>query len=189
MERFNHRDDSAGLNTATGFGTEDGNWTQQTDTLFRLRVQFNDTAASTKTSNYTFGLEFQINGGGFSAVGASSALQAANSAQFADDDATTSAQLTAGNGSFVNGVGDENGAAPSAGNVTLGNGAGHTEMEFCLLIDSGQVSDGDSIEVRATGTDAAAAVTATITVDEPLAVPPPRRTLVIAQAVTRLGHY
>ena len=167
MERFNHRDDAAGLNTSTGFGTENGNWTQAVDTVFRLRTQQNDTAASTKTANYTFGLEYQINGtGGFAAVTASTPIQSVASAQFNDDDATTSAQLTAGAGTFVNGRGDENAAAPSSGNITLGNGAGHTEIEWALLIDSAQVSNGDTIEVRTTGGNAAAATFPTITVSE-----------------------
>lgn len=180
MEGFNTRDDTHGLNATTGWGTEDANFSQDVDTNFRLRVLVSDTVASTKTANYKTGLEFEINAtGGFTAVTATTALQYANSAQYTDDDAVTSSQVTGGQNTFTNGTGSENNSAPTAGNTTLGNGNDHTEHEFCLYIDSAQVTDGDTIEVRATGLDATAAVTATITVVEAAAVEPPLGQLIV----------
>lgn len=159
-----HRDDTAGLNTSTGL--TEGNWTQDVDTVFRYRTLLSDTAGATKTANYTFGLEYQINGtGGFTAVSTTTPVQSTNSSQFADDDNVT-ASLVSGTkaGTFVNGRGDENAAAPSAGNITLGNN--HTEVEWCLTIDSAQVAHNDTIELRVPADTTTDAVFATITVNE-----------------------
>lgn len=165
---FRARSDSVGLNVNTwDKGAQNEDFSQNVDEPFRLRLLISDTVASTKSANRTFGLEFRIGGtGGFTAVGPTTAVQGSPSAFFDDDALLTPSLLSGGQNTFVTGRGDTDGTAPNSGNITLGNGNDHTEVESCLIIDSAQVSDGNTIEIQATGVDATPTQLPTITVVE-----------------------
>lgn len=169
MKGFRARQgDTQTLDSTTWTYAQNTNFSQNVDEVFRLRTLLSDTVTSTKTANKTFGVEFNLASGGWTTVTGTTALQWSTSAQYADDDNISTAQITGGNRSFVTGKGSEgDNAAPTAGNFTLGNGNDHTVVEWALLIDSAQVTNGQTLQVRCTGVDSnTAEVIPTITVVE-----------------------
>lgn len=157
QQNFRARNDDGSETAATWIATAGSNWTQQVDSTFRLRFLVDESAGADNTVGGS--LEFNINGGGFAAVGSTTAVQFAASGTVTDGTATTQ-QI--GTGTFVAGEFDSNGTASS---VTLNNS--ESEFEYCLLIDSAQVADADSIQIREVGLDNYNA-TPTITVDVPV---------------------
>jgi hypothetical protein len=167
---FRVRYDNNGLSSTTWDWDENTNPSIDVDTVFRLRTLMSDTVASTKTAPYNaMGLEYNHNSGGWNAVSGTSPVQWAASGQYADADSITSAQITpisAFAGSFVNGAGNE--SDNSTVNRTLGNGNGHTVDEWALTLDSAQVSNDDTIQIRNDGYDITSSetiVTVTAVVD------------------------
>lgn len=143
--------DNPGIVAPTNLA-QNTNWSQPVDTVFRVRTLLTDTVASTKTANYTFGLQFNLAGGGYTAVTATTAVGWATSGQYADSDTIASAQITGGQNSFLTGqASEEDNVQPDAGNFTLGAGNDHTVVEWALLVDSAQVSNGQTFTLRCTG--------------------------------------
>lgn len=123
------------------------NFTVPVADTFRIRFEIQEAGGASE--NVTFHLYVSHNGGTYQQVTTSSTIvRAVASGQYADDDTTTNV-LANGTGTFATGYGDENGAAPSAGNVSL-TASGHTEVEFCLQIQEADVADTDTLtfEVR-----------------------------------------
>lgn len=137
---FRGREDSGNEATPTWIATANTNWSQDVDVDFRCRFVFAETAGADVT--ITPDLEFNLNGGGWTTVGAATAIQWGTFTGATDGDATT--QLV-GSGTFVAGELDSNGAYTD---ITLNNS--ESEMEYCLTIDSAQVADTDTFQLRVT---------------------------------------
>ncbi len=141
--------DPSGVNAAFDAGDTaiNTNWTQAADTLFRVRfvIQQTNSGADDATDLTTeFLLQYQVNTGGYADVTGSSAVQFAAATGFANHDDTTQ---VLGSGSFVTGDGLESSGATDS--ITFTSEAlSETEVEVALSIDSAQVSDADTVNLR-----------------------------------------
>ena len=153
---FRARNDNGSETTATWIAALNTNWSQNVGVTFRFRVEALETAGG--STGQSLPLEYQLNGGGYALVGAATPIQFATSGTVADATATTQ-QI--GSGTFLAGEFDSDGAVASVSFA----GNDRSEMEFCLTIDSAQVANNDTIDLRINGLDAYAQ-TATITVIE-----------------------
>lgn len=162
---FRGRNDDGSESGATWKDTQGNDWTQDTGVNFRIRFLIDETAS--RVWSLTFNLYYQINGGGYNAVTGSTPVQFSLSSNFADGDDCTS-QLTGGSGTFLT---NNNGMKETTGGAINSGGAGqYFDTEWCLKIDSAQVSDGDTINLRIYNGTAAIAVytdTPVITVNIP----------------------
>lgn len=162
---FRGRNDNGTETTATWKANQGTNWTQVTDTNFRVRFRIDETASRAWTSK-VWNLYYSTNGTNYSAVSSSTPVKFSASSNFAQGDDTTT-QLTGGTGTFVT---DNNGMCESAGATNSGSAGNLFEVEYSLQIDSTQATNGSSIYLRVyDGTSAIAAYTATpqITVNNP----------------------
>ena len=141
--------DPSGVNAAFDAGDAgvNDNWTQDVDTLFRIRFLIQQTVATANNNIATeFLVQYNKNGGGWTDVAVQSAVTDAvryANGDFADGDDTT--QLV-GSGSFVTGDGVE--VTPTDTISFTEAALSETEIEFALEIYSGQVADEDIIELR-----------------------------------------
>ncbi len=166
QETIQGRDDDVALNSGTfnGGGGENGNWSQDADTNFRLRVLVIETAGGAQ-QNQTFTLFFNHEGAGYVEMTTSTLLRPAATTQYANADTTTQ---VLGTGTYI--------SADSEGGVDDAEDSGkfdyaannEGEVEFCLTIDGPSVSNDDEILVQVYETDGTAltlyTVTPTITV-------------------------
>jgi hypothetical protein len=142
-----------GINTAfdAGDAAAGADWTQDADTIFRVRyviLQSEITTANSVNTTQEFGLEYNYNGGGWTPV----AAQGANTdpVQYADGDFADGADTTQliGSAQFVTGDGVE--VTPSD-TITFTDEPGvveETELEFAVEIVGGQVTDGLTLDLR-----------------------------------------
>ena len=141
QDRFARVFDDGDL-TGSTLGTVNADWSQDVDTIFRIRflVQESNNKA---TNNADFRLRFNHGGAGYIEVGSATAVQYASSAEtswtLTDGDAISTARL--GGGSISGGEYDEDN---SFTNLDFG-GNDQVEIEFCLTIDSASVSNNDTI--------------------------------------------
>lgn len=142
---FGGFNDDGSLTGSTAIVATNTNWSQRRDVVFRVRFAVAETAGG-DPKGPTHNIEYQINGGGWSLVGAGTPIQFGTSAHVADAAAVTTQRLGAAVGTFTNGEYDQDGTVAS---VTYGANGG-TEMEFGLTIDSAQTSVNDLIELRLT---------------------------------------
>jgi hypothetical protein len=142
QQSFRGRVNSGNEATATWIAATNTNWSQDVDTSFRVRVMVAETAGASNAATPSLVIEYSLNGGAYALVTGATPIQFAAFIGATDGDATTQ-QI--GAGSFVAGELDSNGTV--AANAGLVNQ--ETEMEYCLFIDSAQVSDGDTIALRA----------------------------------------
>ena len=156
---FNYRvrDDSAGLNTDSGWlaaervdpaaiGTGTAN-------RFRIRFvidEYNDKVASFVPTLYASRNSGAFAGEEFAVTGSSSYVQATLSSQYADNDACSTRLLntyTPGNGAFETvGLADEVDGALASFSIAV-KGA-WVEVEFCLYFVDADVSDADTYDFR-----------------------------------------
>lgn len=160
---FRGRDDDVALNSTTWTYTQNNGWTQNVDETFRIRLG----AEETNGKNFTGIGQIEARlyttswGSWFDVTTSSSILRAVASAYSIDDVAITPDQLTGSSqGSYSGGYGSEDGLATA---VTIN----HTwnEQEYSLQILSGDVADGNLIEIRLKGLNNYA-VTPQLTVSE-----------------------
>lgn len=163
QQGFRGRGDTVGINSTTWDYNENTNFSWDVDTTLRVRILISDTVTSTKTTNYNgVQLQFDLESAGLTTVTDTTAIQYTTSSQFTDADAVTSSQITGGQNTFTNGEGDTNNTLNT---ITLGTAAnGHTEIEFCITIDSAQVNDGDQFTLEVSGMDTTATQIPTITI-------------------------
>jgi len=140
-DAFQGRLDGETLNSATFDYSLDTDWDQDMDTTFRVRFWIRETAGG--TANEYWKIQYNHNGGGWNDMTGSSPCQPDLSSQYTDEDATSQVLSS---GSFVAGIGvsddfDADTKVSIAANQS-------TEFEFCLTIDSGQVSDSETIQLR-----------------------------------------
>lgn len=140
--------DTVGLNADSDWkGALNANVSMDVDTTFRVRFQI----AETNDVNWVtaFDLNFSINGGSYSEVGAISASGVAvrfvATGQYTDGDATTDV-LSGGTGTFDAGEGRE--SNPSSTPLLKSE---HSEYEYCIEIVGSEVSDSDVIRLRMGG--------------------------------------
>ena len=172
QDGFRGRDDDVGANSTTwnGGGLENANWTQAVDTNFRIRF----TVSNTGGDGFTFRAKIQYNlaAAGWNDVSDTSPIAWATSIQYTSGVDITS-QLTSGQGSFDS---DSNSSEAVHGtNLSPNSGftlsvAKYCEEEFCLTIDSAQVSDAQTFQLRLINSSGSTYdqynQTPTITVDE-----------------------
>ena len=137
---FIGRENSGNEATPTWLAAANVDWTQDTDASFRVRFVVAETAGA--DAAITPSLEFNLNGGGWVAVGVATAIQWGAFIGATDGDATTQ---QVGAGSFVAGELDSDGTHST---VTLNNS--ETETEYCLTVDSAQVANNDTLQLRVT---------------------------------------
>jgi len=159
------REDDGSESTATFKGSQSSNFSQAVDTKFRVRFLV-DEQNSKAWSNVSFNLYYQINGGGYSAVTDTSPIQYTSSLNYTSGTNTVS-RLSGGVGTFLSG---NAGMVHSTATVTNSGAINqYFEAEYCLLIDSAQVTNGDTINLEiysgATAMDSYPSVP-TITVSE-----------------------
>lgn len=145
---FHGREDDGNETGASFIGIANSDWTQLVDVNFRCRFVVAETDGIAST-NFREDLQFQINGGGYSAVLASgSAVIFTTSIHYTTLDDTTQ---QVGGGSFIaaNSAMTDGGASGSGTEPDFA-GSDEFEAEFCLQIESGSVSDGDTINLRLT---------------------------------------
>ena len=167
------RNDDGSQTTATWKGLQNSDFTQAVDTNFRIRFQIQEGAGCAK-NNVVWRLQYNLAGAGWVDCSASSnVVRASASANFTDGEATTD-QLTGGSGTFQ-------GGAPSTGGMDEGDcnaggssmdisASGTSECEFCVQIVGTDVTNGQTLQLRATDAGNAFASytqTPTITVSEP----------------------
>ena len=178
---FRGRNDDGNETTATWIANQSTNWTQLTDTNFRVRLEVQETAACGK-NNVVWQLQYNKNSAGWVTVNGTSANVRSSASPNLADAANVTDQLTAGTGTFQGATGfDEvNGAAGGASMDIAASG--HSEPEFCVQILSGDVADADSIQLRITDNGTAFAsydAMPTITVSKPAPSSVPRNYAVI----------
>lgn len=150
QDRHRIRTDTASPDTAATWAAAEGaDYTPPsasigTSTPFRIRFTVSNTGAMSAAAA-PWQIYASRNGGAYAPVTtASTFVKAANASTSADETAITSAQLTAGTGSRVNGLYDETGAT---GNFAL-NAGNYTELEFGIVLDPDQVAEGDTYDFR-----------------------------------------
>jgi hypothetical protein len=130
-----------GNESGSTLGTPNADWTENVDTVFRARFAVSETAGGTEAQG--FQLMYNHNGGGYNLVTNTTPIQYTVSAEdgwtITDQDATTN--RLAGSGSFVAGEYSEDAVVTTP--ITIDTQ--YTNLEFCLTIDSAQVSDEDTI--------------------------------------------
>jgi len=156
QEDFWFRNDNGSLTTATYIGAQTSNQTINADTVFRIRIIAEENNA--KTDPWAFQLYAQKNGsGGYTAVTTTrtDGLQYSDDANSIADGTTISTadfDLTY-TGTPTDGEYDD--AQSAAGTGTIGLNGTYTEIEFCLVINTGtgNVSNGDywDLQMYSTG--------------------------------------
>jgi hypothetical protein len=162
QDSFRGRDDTQTLNSSTFTHDLNTGWTQDVDEVFRVRFLIQETNGG-DTGSKQFKWQYNT-GSGYTDVSGTSPLQWANSGQYADDDATTQ---VLGSGSFTAGDGSEGDNITTSVDVTANN---ETEFEGAFYIDSAQVDNNDTIDLRMVESDGTVFIaytnTPTITVSE-----------------------
>lgn len=144
---YRGRNDDGSETAASWKALQNTDWNQALNTLFRVRLQIEETAgASTNGTAYT--LEYSLNAGAWTPVSSTGLVRFGTSAFVTDGTATTN-QLS-GDPQFVPGEYDQDGAV--AGVSHVGNDG--TEMEYGVILDA-SLADQDQIQFRAVAGGAA----------------------------------
>jgi len=146
QEAFRARNDDGSETTATWIAAANTDWTQDVDTTFRLRFLRAETAGGGE-NNVSHPLEYSLNSGAWTAVTTTTPVQYTASATVIDGTATTQ-QL--GTGTF-SGDPSEFDSDGTVQNAPSWSGNDEVEYEACLTIDSAQVSNSDTIQIRHAG--------------------------------------
>lgn len=141
QQQFRGRNDDGSETAATWKAATNTNWTQPTGEKFRVRLTIEEIAGGA-ANNYSYVLEYSINGGAWTSMATTGPIHSSPS-NFVTNGIPTTQQISTG--SFVAGQFDDN---SSVSNISLTNQV--TEMEYCLLIDSATINNGDTIQLRAT---------------------------------------
>ena len=182
---FRGRADDAGETDSTWLANQNVDWTQDVDEIFRVRFEVQETAGCAAGNLNNAQLQYNLGGAGWvSVTGTSNVVQSVASPNLADGSTTTD-QLTVGTGTFDgDGCFDEVNGIAGNNNLDL-SASGHFEPEYCIQILSGDVTNGQTIQLRVTRAGNAFAAydaTPTITVNEaaPVVVTPTTLALVTA---------
>jgi hypothetical protein len=144
--------DPTGVDAAFDAGdtAENNGATITTDSQFRLRIAIEQTNAeaypSTGDLTTEFLLQYNHEGGGYNTVTGSTPVQFALCSGFANHDNTTTKRLSSANTLYTGDGLEVSGATDTIAMPELATSV--VELEFSLTIDSGQVSDTDTIDFR-----------------------------------------
>jgi hypothetical protein len=163
---FRFRNDDGGEATATWKAVQNGNISQMTGEVFRLRIEVQETGGGA-ANNQTIVLQSNINGGGWFDVGPTSNGVRLGNSQHVGNGTPTTNQLTAGTGAFVPGVLL---TSTSGTNISFA-GLDHTEVEWASLLISEDVPGGSTVQFRVTVNGAVPAISATPVITA-IAAPP-----------------
>ena len=141
QDSFRGRNDNGDETTATWKALANTDWSQNVDENFRVRFLLQETAGGNPADRHR--LQYNLAGAGWVDVTATSSVVRASASPNVLDAAVTTEQM-AGPGTFVQGEFDE-----VAGEVNEAFGASQeTEHEFCVQIRSGDVTDGQTLQLR-----------------------------------------
>lgn len=159
--------------TITSESASDGGFTRTVGIKFRIRIEMDHTAGDSANAR-TFTLQYNHSAApGWNTVTTTTPIQAVASddAGAIDGDSTTTNRITATGASaqtYKSGLFESSSGATGSYSLTAAN---HTEHEYCVVIDSAQVSDADTIQLRCLMSGAVTALTygatPTVTVDKP----------------------
>lgn len=155
----------------TWYANEDTNYTADlSGGNLTLRVRFSVQENSVASTSTNWILRLSKNGGAYGAVTtATSSVKSIDAGSSADETAITTRRLTAGSGSFINGLYDETGST-GALQITANN---HTEFEYGIQLVAADVAHNDTLDFRVyrnTTAFTTYSVTPRITVSKPVAV-------------------
>lgn len=137
---FRFREDSGNEATPTWLAAANTDISIDVDTDFRYRVVAAETAGASSPEPFNLLLYYSLNAGAYALVTGATPVQFGIFSGASDGDATTQ---QVGAGSFVAGELDNTGAVTTV-NLT----AQETEMEYCLTLDSAQIANDDTIDLR-----------------------------------------
>lgn len=146
QQSFRARNDNGSETSATWKAPLNSDIGMSLGVPFRVRFLIEETAGGS-ANNYNYVLQYSLNGGAWTLATLSTPVHATPSAFVANGTPTTQ-QL--GAGSFVAGLFDSN---ASVSNISISSQ--QTEMEYCLLLDSAQMSGGDTVQLRVTNSGTA----------------------------------
>lgn len=140
-------DDVVGAITAqTPIAAVDTNWGQARDVPFHVAMVASETSGGT-VSNIPLAVQFRINGGAWTDLSTTTPIQATVAVNCTTADATNYGTISLATGATVQRAQYDNNGGTS-GTETLSSSS--FEYTTCMLIDSGQTSLGDTIELRLT---------------------------------------
>jgi hypothetical protein len=175
QSQFRGRNDDGNETTATWKATQNTNWTQTTDTNFRVRFVLDEIGVS--TSSQFLGVQYNKNSAGWNTVDTTTAVVRGAISPFltGGTEGPTTQQLSNGLGTYAAGIIDDDDASLFSQVVAGGT---NKEYEFCLKIIGTDVLNGDTIQLRL------APFTDTITYSQI-----PSLTVSKATANVHLSHY
>lgn len=139
---FRGRNDDGNETTATWKATTNTNWSQKTNTAFRIRFDCSETGSTSST--LAGQLQVQRNALGFNAVNASSSVAKAVAGSQSVNGLSTTQQISSG--TFVTGnIDAADGLCATTGTMAQNT---HTELEFCVQINDADVTAGDTVQFR-----------------------------------------
>lgn len=140
QQAFRGREDDGSETGATWIAATNTDWTQAADQAFRVRIVIEEVAGGL-ADNKNFLPQFSVNGGGFQDVTDTTPVRF-QASDFVASGSSTTQQISSGD--FVPG---EFLADGESDGVSLDGEL--TEMEYGLWLDSEQLSDGDTVQIRA----------------------------------------
>lgn len=145
---FRGRNDDGTLITATNIAAENADFSQATDTAFRIRFQINETAGGA-TPSTAVELKYSYNSAAYVNITASSSVIKATASGTVTNGAVVSNDyLAASGGTFRSGKFDGADAVVTMFQAGDGVGNDHSEIEYCLTIVDADVSNGDTIDIK-----------------------------------------
>lgn len=142
---FRARNDDGSETGATWQASTNTDWSQYYQDPLRIRLAVAEVNGE-KDNNRQFQLQYSHNSGTWTNVTTSSSVvQATTSSNFADGDNTTQ-QISSG--TFLAGRMSEDGIAGDNSAISF-NGGDTTELEWMLSVVNADVSDGDTVSLRA----------------------------------------
>jgi len=143
---YRFEDDDGTLDGSTFLAAEDTTITQDVDSNFRLRINWGESAGQNQDDNLTAQLQFRINAGTWTTVGAATEIQYASSGNETDGNTSATERLgtpPTGAATYVETEFDSNNTTTD--NIPIDQ---YYELSFNLLIDSAQVANNDTIDFQ-----------------------------------------
>lgn len=147
-DAFRHYDDdvSGAITAQTALHAVDTNWTQSVDVKFHVAMLATETAGG-NAAGYLYRLEYNLNSGGWNDVTTSTPIQATTPTNCTTSDAASYGTTALTTGATIQATEYDTGGGDSA-STDLSSSS--FEYTTCLTIDSAQVADTDTIQLRLT---------------------------------------
>jgi hypothetical protein len=144
--RGGYDDVVGGITSQSPIAAVDTNWTQAVDTKFHVVMLATETAGGDATS-YNFRLEYNLNSGGWNDVTTSTPIQAVAPTNCTTADASSYGTTALTTGATIQATQYDTDGTDSA-TVSINNAS--IEYTTCVQIDSAQVANNDTIQLRLT---------------------------------------